>query len=430
VWFHTSNSDINRHNKSLVLQTVLFLSLALPTAVSVARTTNISGAADPLNFLDVVVNIGDGWNRSVKINNTLDVEETSIYFFHLNAGAMSGCEVNMNIRGSYNADILRTSTSHTGIDTLSRDFIQTVNAGLTIKVTNEYLSNLFSDSGRQTSFTAFDLQTFLSSSNQKIFSVARQTGYTTYGELPFDDVLVDTGGDWTGSRYTITKAGLYFFTLSCGVTATNSIRAQVVSATNGVLAEIWRGSTSNNGEDTLNNVVMADLVEGDYVYINYISGELYSDGDRQTSFAGFQYTPVEGNQHAWSVFRTSSYDVGVDPVDPLPFNGSSVNTDLYSFDDHQVHITQSGLYYVSLNVGVKASSTLEAYISRGTSRTEAQISRSSTVHNGEESMGQGLLLELSAGDVLKIILGSESQLFSDKDKQTIFSGLLLYPYPN
>ena len=42
------------------------LSVALPTAVSVARTTNVTEAADPLSFLDVVVDVGDGWDRFVQ----------------------------------------------------------------------------------------------------------------------------------------------------------------------------------------------------------------------------------------------------------------------------------------------------------------------------------------------------------------------------
>ena len=43
----------------------MFIFLAQPTAVSVARTTNFTGAADPLSFLDVVVQVGEGWDRFV-----------------------------------------------------------------------------------------------------------------------------------------------------------------------------------------------------------------------------------------------------------------------------------------------------------------------------------------------------------------------------
>jgi len=335
------------------------------------------------------------------------------------------------MRGAHNVNILRQSTSHTSTDTLARDIILPVSADTKIKLVHNSTSSLFSDSGRQTSFSAFSLQDFLSDSYQKIFSVARQSGYDVYGELPFTEVLVDVGHSWdNNTRYAIQKAGLYFFTFSCGVTSAGGVRAQIKSVVAGVLSEIYRKNTNYNGEDTLSTVVMGNLEEGDFVYIDFLEGELYSDSDRQISFGGFHYSPRDGSQHAWSVYRTTSVEPDFGPLDPLPFQGAHVNTGVYSFDDDNVHITQSGIYYIHLNVGVDRRETLEAYIIRDDSRTEAVISRGDRYHEDPDIMGQGLLLELEAGNTIKVTLGDSSGLYSDDNKQSIFTGILLLPFPN
>ena len=359
---------------------------------------------------------------------------TSIYFIHLNAGARSGQRVNLSLRGGINVDIFRNSTTHNGIDTISRDIIQTVNAGASITVVNEHTGQLFSDAGRQTSFTAFDLQAMTIPGHLEVFSVARQSGYEGSGEIPFDNILVDNTGAnyWSGTRYMIQTTGVYFFTLSIGVKPGVSVSIEIRSSSTGSLAEIIRNSVTQNAEDTMSTTVMGTLNAGDYVYANLQSGSIYSDSERQTYFGGFHYHPVEGSKHAWSVYRTGSYTSGADPIDPLPFQGAEVNTptDIYSFTDHHVHISQSGLYYVHLSVGVQGGDNLEAFIVRDISKTEAEITKSSTSHNGDDMASQGLLIELSAGNTLKVVLGAYSGLSSSTDPETVFTGMLLYPYPN
>ena len=108
----------------------------------------------------------------------------------------------------------------------------------------------------------------------------------------------------------------------------------------------------------------------------------------------------------------------------------NIPSSLYSFADHHVHISQSGLYYVHLTVGVVDGNTIEAFIVRDISKTEAEITRSSTSDNGVNMASQGLLLELSAGNTLKVVLGANSTLYSNQDPETVFTGMLLYPYPN
>ena len=358
---------------------------------------------------------------------------TSIYYIHLNAGARSGQRINLSLRGGINADIFRNSTAHNGVDTISRDIIQTVNAGASLTVVNEHTGQLFSDAGRQTSFTAFDLQAMTLPSHLEVFSVARQSGYEGSGEIPFDNILVDTGANyWNGTRYMIQTAGIYLFTLSCGVRPGVSVNIEIRTSSTGSLADITRNSLSQNAEDTMSSTVMGTLNVGDYVYVDLETGSIYSDSERQTYFGGFHYHPVEGSQHAWSVNRFSSYASGVDPIDPLPFQVAHVNipSDLYSLTDHHVHISQSGLYYVHLTVGVQTGDPIEAFIVRDISKTEAEITRSSTSHDGVDMASQGLLLELSAGNTLKVVLGANSGLSSTGDPETVFTGMLLYPYPN
>ena len=359
------------------------------------------------------------------------IPKDGVYFFHLNAGAVGEQPIIMSLRGAHDVNIVRQSTSHTSTDTLARDIIMPVSGDTRMRMVHNSTSSLYSDSGRQTSFSAFSLQDFLSDANQKIFSVARQTGYDVHGELPFTEVLVDIGNNWdNNTRYEIHKAGLYLFTFSCGITSSDGVRAQVKTVKKGVLSEIYRSNTNYNGVDTLSTVVMGNLEEGDFVYVDFIDGELYSDSDRQISFGGFHYSPRDGSQHAWSVYRTKKEEPLFGPLDPLPFQGAHVNTGLFDFDDDRVHITQSGVYFVQLTVGVQGRETMEAFIIRDDTRTEAEISRGDRYHDGADIMGQGLILELSSGNTLKVVLADSSGLYSDSDKQTIFTGVLLIPYPN
>ena len=233
---------------------------------------------------------------------------TSIYFIHLNAGARSGQRVNLSLRGGLNPDIFRNSTTHNGSDTISRDIIQTVNAGASLTVVNEHTGQLFSDSGRQTSFTAFDLQAMTLPSHLEIFSVARQSGYEgNHREIPFDNILVDTGANyWNGTHYMIQTTGIYLFTLSCGVKPRVNVDIEIRSSSTGALADISRTSSSQNAEDIMSITVMGTLNAGDYVFAHLLSGSIYSDSEQQTYFGGFHYHPVEGSQHAWSVYRVNS----------------------------------------------------------------------------------------------------------------------------
>ena len=365
------------------------------------------------------------------MTNTLTIPKDGVYFFHINAGALPEEKVSLGLRGAVETSVTRESTAHTGTDTLSRDIIQPVAAGASITLVNEGTSHLFSDAGRQTSFTAFSLQEFLPESERNVFSVSRQSEYSVQGELAFREVLVDIGNNWdNNTRYYVPKDGRYFFVFSCGVKAGQGIRAQITSDAKGVLAEIYRADSNYNGVDTLSTAVMANLEQDDYVFINLVSGEVYSDDQRQVTFGGFRYDPEAGEDHAWSVYRKSSIDARRNPLDPLPFEGAEVNTGLYHFDDDHVHISEPGVYYIHLNVGVQSREAMQAYIVLDDTRTEAQISRTSKKHNGEDVLGQGLLLELSAGNTLKVVLGEDSYLFSDSDRQTVFSGFLLYPYPD
>ena len=246
------------------------------------------------------------------------------------------------------------------------------------------------------------------------------------------NILVDTGANyWNGTRYMIQTDGIYLFTLSCGVRPGMSSNIEIRTSST-ILGEISRTSTSQNAEDTMSITLMATLNAGDYVYADLVSGSIYSDSERQTYFGGFHYHPVEGSQQAWSVYRVNSLSSGVDPIDPLPFEEAYVNipTNTYSFTDDHVHIRQSGLYYVHLTVGVKPGDPIEAFIVRDISKTEAEITRSSTSHNGQDMASQGLLIELSAGNTLKVVLGANSGLSSSGDPETVFTGMLLYPYPS
>ncbi|KAK2154653.1 hypothetical protein LSH36_261g01000 [Paralvinella palmiformis] len=404
------------------------IALVLPVATYVARTTDLTEPEDPVPFTEEIVNMANAWNR---LTHTLTIPKDGVYFFHLNAGALGEEKVSMELRGAIEVNLVRESTAHTGTDTLSRDIIQQVSAGTTINIVNVGTSKLFSDAGRQTSFTAFSLQDFQSDSERNAFSVSRQDDYDVQGELPFTEVLLDTSNSWDNrTRYYIPKAGLYFFTFSCGVKSGQGVTAQIRSDTKGVLSELYRSDTNYNGADTLSGVAMANLEEDDYVYVNLVAGELYSDIYRQVSFGGFQYNPKYGTHQAWSVYRTSNINARRDPLDPLPFQGAEVNTGLFDFDDDRVHIVKSGVYYIHLNVGVQSRELMKAHIVLDDTRTEAEISRSTKWHNGEDVLGQGMILELFSGNTLKVVLEEDSYLYSDSNRQTVFSGFLIFPYLN
>ena len=61
-------------------------------------------------------------------------------------------------------------------------------------------------------------------------------------------------------------------------------------------------------------------------------------------------------------------------------------------------------------------------------RSEADVVRYSTMHNGQDTLGRGIIGEFNLGDQITIGSSPGTGIYSDGDRQTSFSGFLIYEF--
>lgn len=129
---------------------------------------------------------------------------------------------------------------------------------------------------------------------------------------------------------------------------------------------------------------------------------------------------------AWSVYATYQYLVDLDGLDPLPFDGQLVNTDgVFDLGTDEVNITVSGYYYIHINVGAINQMPVDVTLIKNEAEPQANIYRTSTIHNYVDTLGRAILLQLVVGDTLRLVAAANTGVYSDADRQTSFTGFLL-----
>lgn len=270
---------------------------------SVALDFETVGAFDPLIFNRMFANAGEGYSSGY-----FRVPANGVYFFHTSVAAKDTEGVTFALSGTpFFTNILRTSRSHNGADTMSKDFMSSLAVGTTLKIVSSNPAGIYSDGELQTSWSGFSLTAAMRS--VVAFCATRSSPWSTPGRVPYDDVILNEGNGFQSSSnvFRAPFPGIYYLSFSTGSMAFEGQRVQMISNLQGQIVELWRESTTHNGYDALSRATMVNLQLGEEVSISIEQGSITSSGEsRAISFCGFLYLPKD-NPVAWSVHRTTSW---------------------------------------------------------------------------------------------------------------------------
>ena len=285
---------MNPFLKSIHLFTVSGLSL-----VSAWRTSSVYSTANPVPFSTVGANVGRMWDSNTH-KFTMKAEQ-GVFYVAMDAGAIGGKALNFVLMKS-NQPFTSCSHTHTisiNTDSTGRDIIMRLNESETLHFTSS--TGLFSDIwGTYINIAIFNIAELMSSDNNPVvFSAARNSmlggnvNPVTFNQILFND---NSHFNVSTNKFTAPSSGIYFITLSVGVTG--GLPVELMLYVNDVpFTSIIRESTARTGTDVIGRSIMMNLDKSDTVHIgNKRNTLVYSSQLLETSFAGFKYEPIHHNK--------------------------------------------------------------------------------------------------------------------------------------
>ena len=261
--------------------------------VSAWRTSSVS-AANPVPFTTVGANIGNMWDSDTH-KFTMKAEQ-GVFYVAMDAGVLRGKALNFVLMKSNQPF---TSCSHTytsSYDSTGRDIIMRLNESETLHFTSS--TGLYSDGHVYTNIAIFNIAELMYSDNDfVVFSVARNSMLRgNANPVIFNQILVNDNShyDVSTNKFTAPSSGIYFFTLSVGVT--DGSQVEFMLYVNDVpFTSIIRESTARIGDDVIGRSIMMNLNKSDTVHVvNNERKVAWSSHLIETTLAGFKYEPAHG----------------------------------------------------------------------------------------------------------------------------------------
>lgn len=255
------------------------------------------------------------------------------------------------------------------------------------------------------------------------FGVYRSTSF----EQPLDRVVPWSGEDvdypvgvfdLPASSFVAPQSGLYFFTVSVGAPSLRQVDVRMKGAYPEVA--ILRRSNSQQGVDVLSRQSMISLGSNSAVYLTSEQGDLYSDVEKQTSFAGFSLTDAMDTDSAFFVARrTEEVSSG-----RMIFNQRYTLSPHWNENTNRFRCPNTGVYYFSFSSGLNPRRTARLQL-QGASRV-VELTRTNTIHNNYDFVSREVLLNCRVGDLVSVnLLTGES--FSGFENQASFLGFQYKP---
>ena len=273
--------------------------------VSAWRTSSFFSASDPVTFDTVGANIGGMWDSHTH-KFTMKAEQ-GVFYVGMNAGVIGTKALNFVLMKS---NLRFSSCSHTYIvsvwaDSTSRDIILRLNESETLHFTSS--TGLYSQNDVFTNIAIFNIVELMSPDNDPVvFSVARNSMLEgNVDPVTFNQILFNHNShyDVSTNKFTAPSSGIYFFTLSVGVTG--GLPVELMLYVNDVpFTSIIRESTARKGTDVIGRSIMMNLNKSDTVHVGNKRNTLaYSSQLLETSFGGFKYEPVHHNKVSKSHYK-------------------------------------------------------------------------------------------------------------------------------
>ena len=184
-----------------------------------------------------------------------------------------------------------------------------LNASETLHFTSS--TGLYSNSDVYTNIAIFNIAELMSSDkNPVVFSVARNSllggdmNPVTFNQILFNDY---SHFDVSTNKFTAPSSGIYFFTLSVGVTG--GLPVELMLYVNDVpFTSIIRKSTARTGTDVIGRSIMMSLNQSDTVHLGNRNNRVaFSTQLLELSFAGFKYEPAYNNKVSESNYKPITF---------------------------------------------------------------------------------------------------------------------------
>ena len=389
----------------------------MQVAFSVVKTEGIFNRITPLLFDKFTADIQSGFNLT-----------TGIFFAPLQGTYVSHICSRNYYDEHLNPSIFINNIEHSFLDaeisqgeTVGRNFVMYHEKNWPSYYNHDF-KGISDAQGLQTAWTMFRLDDLI----QPLigFSATSISSMSTAGVMQFDGILINHGNAWdmNTNEFTVPISGAYFFSL-CTSTNSYSVQRVQIQVNNQSLVEITVSDTIIYF-DIFCNTFLKQLSQNDKVRVYLKSGEISGIFPDANNFMGFLYKPFHKMEVAWSVHRTTN---ATGPLEPVSFDYIMINLgNGWNSSNHEIVSPISGIYYLHLNAANQASQMVNMQVVWN-GAPYINIIRENTNALGVKTNGRAIMTSISEGDKLHVKLASGTQIYSDINKQTSFSGFLLYP---
>ena len=257
-----------------------------------------------VKFLYVIQNAGFAYDRN---SSSFVAPESGIYLFTVSAAVQAESKAKLRIRvnGVEKAELLQSSTTHNGVNTITRTTLFELEIQDVVDVVKIGDGVLYSDRGLQTSFSGFLYSP--SKGFQVAWSAHRSHSWLTneanraLNPVDFDTMLVDRHANFNSATGTFTCQipGVYYIHVNMAAFPKRKLYASLVLNNREVGSKVidsmslLRFSVRENGIDTISASTLVRLNEGDTIYVKTSEGDaFYGDSNLQTSFTGLLIKPT------------------------------------------------------------------------------------------------------------------------------------------
>ncbi len=268
---------------------------------TLARTSDYTSTGyTPLPFTDVMLSVGS----ALKTCQHQFVAPTSgIYFLSFSVGvhdyysSASYISMVLSVNGPFSSSVRVEGIDHNNLDITSNSILYQLSkndvVSLQLYAADQYIH--YSDEHYQTALTGFLYEP--THGNRIAWHVTHSPGITYNGPVtavPFNFVLVNAGGAWSTSTYTVTipVSGIYWLHLS-GMSLPSSLTAQLnmILLVNGQsIISVVEKITNNSGNVRSHSIVYR-LKQGDELLVSIPTGFNLYTLNYSASFSGFLIYP-------------------------------------------------------------------------------------------------------------------------------------------
>ena len=245
--------------------------------------------------------------------------------------------------------------------------------------------------------------------------------------LQFEEKKVVSGNRWdttTHSFYIAEAQGLYFVGLTAGTTSGTPVNYTVILSGQH-FGGITRTSTAHYDHDQMGHDFLIHMFAAETMHVSSQYAVISYSNVLDTSLTIFSlsYRMVD-SLVAFSVAREDSLSGS---VAPFPFT-TYLYLDGLHYDplSHTLTAPSAGIYFFSFSVGLDAGKTAE-FIMYKNLEPFAGIVRRSTTHNGTDTIGRSIMMNLEEGDIIYLVNEAGETARSSTMKETSFSGFKYEP---